>query len=312
MVGVSVLVCAYNESKNIGPLLDNLLKQPFSNDLELKEILVAVSGSTDKTEEVVQGYAKNGNGIRLIVDKERRGKAVAVNQLLSEAQGDLLVFVAADTMPKMGSLSQLVSGLANERVAAVGGRPIPVNNGNDICGQLARLTWRLHHRQCMMWSEKSILTQVSGEMFAVRRQGVCLIPEDIVNDDAYIGVYLKKKGHEIMYDPKALVYIRAPTALNDYIQQRRRIIAGHQKIKKRLGMPPSTIEFMLTTRPLDVLRIIMSEIRDSRLGIFRFLILAVIEAIAYTLASLDRLTGRDHTIWDVAYSAKRSAILADE
>ena len=51
---ITVGICAYNEGKNIGKLLDNILnEQKLKEDFEL---LVVCSGCTDGTVEIVQRF----------------------------------------------------------------------------------------------------------------------------------------------------------------------------------------------------------------------------------------------------------------
>jgi biofilm PGA synthesis N-glycosyltransferase PgaC len=58
---------------------------------------VVSSGSTDRTDEIVQKLAEKDARIKLISEKERKGKAHALNLLLRKAKGEILVVVSADT-----------------------------------------------------------------------------------------------------------------------------------------------------------------------------------------------------------------------
>jgi len=71
---VSIGICAYNEEKNIGRLLDRLLKE--KKLYTLKEIIVVASGCTDGTEGIVKQYTSKCEKINLIVERGRKGKEV--------------------------------------------------------------------------------------------------------------------------------------------------------------------------------------------------------------------------------------------
>jgi biofilm PGA synthesis N-glycosyltransferase PgaC len=94
---ISIGICAYNEGKNIGKLLNNILEE--QNLKEPFEILVVASGCTDNTIDIVQNYHKKYPEIHLFVEKERKGKASAINRILSDAKGKVTIFVSADTLP---------------------------------------------------------------------------------------------------------------------------------------------------------------------------------------------------------------------
>ena len=76
-------ICAHNEALNIGKLLNNILtKQKLPAE---SEVLVVCSGCTDQTVEIVKEFHNKDSRIKPIVEKERKGKASAVNQILSKA-----------------------------------------------------------------------------------------------------------------------------------------------------------------------------------------------------------------------------------
>jgi glycosyltransferase involved in cell wall biosynthesis len=55
---LSVVVCAYNEEKSIGPLLENLMCQRTPPEVNDREIIVVASGCTDATVQVVKQQIK--------------------------------------------------------------------------------------------------------------------------------------------------------------------------------------------------------------------------------------------------------------
>ena len=55
---VSVIIAAYNEERDIAAKLDNTLALDYDRDL--LEIVVASDCSSDRTDEIVRGYAERG------------------------------------------------------------------------------------------------------------------------------------------------------------------------------------------------------------------------------------------------------------
>jgi len=93
---VSILIPARNEEKNIGHLLDDLLKQSYTNI----EIIVFNDLSSDRTSGIVDQYAMQDSRIRLInsegLPEGWLGKNFACHTLSQFAKGDLLLFLDAD------------------------------------------------------------------------------------------------------------------------------------------------------------------------------------------------------------------------
>jgi glycosyltransferase involved in cell wall biosynthesis len=84
---VSVIVCAHNEARWLGPCLHSLLTQTRPPD----EILVINNASTDETGAVAQQVPH----VR-VVDEPRKGLVVARETGRREASGDIVVYLDAD------------------------------------------------------------------------------------------------------------------------------------------------------------------------------------------------------------------------
>ncbi|MEV0355300.1 glycosyltransferase [Nocardia sp. NPDC050697] len=89
---LSVVVPAYNEEEVIGECLDRLTAQLGS----ITEIVVVDNNSTDKTADIVRGYAERFPQI-VLVREERQGLVHARNRGLDTATGALLARIDADT-----------------------------------------------------------------------------------------------------------------------------------------------------------------------------------------------------------------------
>jgi len=70
--GVALIMTAFNEGKNIGTLLNDILK------LDKWKIIVIDDGSTDDTKSIVQKIAKTTNKIHLLSHKVNVGPAIAI------------------------------------------------------------------------------------------------------------------------------------------------------------------------------------------------------------------------------------------
>lgn len=105
---LSTIICAHNEEYGIGKLLDNLSEQRVPSEIEDHEILIVASGCTDRTVPIVKKYMTQNQKIKLFEEKERKGKASALNKALKEARGDILVYLPADVQPLDDGLFYLI------------------------------------------------------------------------------------------------------------------------------------------------------------------------------------------------------------
>lgn len=90
---VSVITASYNMAQFLGPAIESVLAQTYSN----LEHIVIDDGSTDDTESVVRKLAEKDDRIRYFY-QPNAGQTVAKNHGLKEAQGDYIAFVDADNM----------------------------------------------------------------------------------------------------------------------------------------------------------------------------------------------------------------------
>jgi chlorobactene glucosyltransferase len=100
----SVLVPARNEELNIGRCIKSLLDQDYPDF----QVIVLDDNSTDQTWQILQELAVKYPGLTLLkgtpLPDDWLGKHWACSQLAQAADGELLVFVDADTYHEPGML----------------------------------------------------------------------------------------------------------------------------------------------------------------------------------------------------------------
>ncbi len=218
MIKVSLGIFAYNEEKNIGQLLQAVEEQTLKT-VELKEIIVVSSASTDRTDEIVRHYMKEDHRIQLITQEERKGKSSAINLFLKAATGDVLIIESADTIPAKNTIEKLAAPFYDETVGMTGGRPEPINNPKSFIGFAVCMLWDLHHKM-------ALISPKIGEMASFRNL-VKEIPEHSPVDEASIESIITDHGLKLKYIPDAIVHNKGPENVSDFIKQRRRIYTGH-------------------------------------------------------------------------------------
>ncbi len=295
----TVGICAYNEDKSIGQLLESISCQGLGEEFE---VLVVCSGCTDKTVEIAQAYAKKDARIGVFVENERKGKAAAVNRILENAKGSTVLFVSADTLLHERCLSRLVSRLnvaANVGVAC--GKPVPIEGVDSFVGRLVRVLWTFHDHVFKELNDAGIARHAS-EVFCIRKDVAEKMPLETVNDDAYLAVVAKKKGWLVKYEPNAVVSISGPKTFSDYIRQRRRIIFGHYQIRKLTGETPQYLVHLLPLYPVKALK--LATWLCAQCGIRTFLFFVTIESMLNVLAIADFASGKSYAKWDVSQTTK--------
>jgi glycosyltransferase involved in cell wall biosynthesis len=104
---LSLVFPAFDEAKNLGPLLDRALE--IAHGLARRfEIIVVDDGSRDGSARLVAARAAEHDQIRLIRHPDNRGYGAALRAGLREARGDLVFFSDADLQFDLAELALLI------------------------------------------------------------------------------------------------------------------------------------------------------------------------------------------------------------
>jgi glycosyltransferase involved in cell wall biosynthesis len=99
----TVFTATYNRSHLLGRVYESLKKQTFKDF----EWIIVDDGSSDKTNELVQSWIKEGNLAISFFQQKNSGKHVAINLGVSRAQGELFLILDSDDECFSNSLEKL-------------------------------------------------------------------------------------------------------------------------------------------------------------------------------------------------------------
>ena len=284
---VAICVPAYNEEKNIEKILSGLLLQK-TKFVIINKIVVVSSASTDKTDEIVSQFVKKDKRIILHKQKEREGKAAAINAFLKLVNDPIVVIQSADTIPMKDTIENLCHPLIHdEKIGMTGGAPFPVNDRNTFLGFIIH-TWWWFHRNIPRFGEiiayRNILERISHATAV---------------DEAFIQAKIIQSNLKVVYVDNAVVINKGAETLSDLIKQRRRVFNGHARLHQRENvkidnMTKSSLRLLLFKYPIKNLK----ELSWLIGGI-------MIEAYAQGLGWYDmRISKKNPFIWDTAKSTK--------
>ena len=118
---VSVLIPARNEEQHIETCIGSLENQDYRD----YEILVVDDNSEDRTYEIIQKIAEQNKRVRVFKGKplpeDWYGKTFALEQLVSQARGEILLITDADTFHHPTSISWAVTNMKSTGADLVSG-----------------------------------------------------------------------------------------------------------------------------------------------------------------------------------------------
>ncbi len=178
---ISITVPAHNEERAIGATLDALLAADYPT--ERRQILVVSDASTDRTDEIVRGYASRG--VELLRAEERRGKTAAENAARPLLKGSIVVNTDASVRIHRDGLKPLVRALLDPRVGVASGRDVSVGRmDRDLnLGESGYVGYEMWVRD--LETAVDSIVGASGCFYAIRRElHMALVPEALSRDFA--------------------------------------------------------------------------------------------------------------------------------
>ncbi|MEM4781773.1 MAG: glycosyltransferase family 2 protein [Halalkalicoccus sp.] len=114
-VRTSIVLPAYNERENVGPLIEELLETfagPEAAPYAPIEIVVVDDGSTDGTRELLRDLAEEIGRLRVVLLRRNFGQSAALAAGIDHAMGEWIVTMDADGQNDPADVPELLSTLA--------------------------------------------------------------------------------------------------------------------------------------------------------------------------------------------------------
>ena len=216
---VTFLITAYNEEKSIAAKLDQVLSLDYPR--EKLEIIVASDGSTDRTDQVVRQYAREG--VRLVRVEGRVGKTETQNKTVATATGEIILFSDATTSYEKSAVRHIVSNYADPNVGAVSGRYEYRNPKGAAIGFGSILFWKYENLIKVLQTRIRTITGCCGCIYSVRRELYVPLPADIISD-LVEPLKILEKGYRIVFEPDAIAFEETTEKTTEEFSMRVRVI----------------------------------------------------------------------------------------
>jgi cellulose synthase/poly-beta-1,6-N-acetylglucosamine synthase-like glycosyltransferase len=196
---VTLVISAYNEEDVIREKLINSLSLDYPRDR--LEILVASDGSTDRTAAIAAEYA--GKGVRVRHFPDRRGKNGALNDVVPQARGEVIVFTDANGKYQRDALRTLVGHFADSQVGCVCGELIYLSADDNVVARGYNIYWRYDQRLKRLESRLGCLLGANGSIFAIRKSLYQPLLGSVSND-MVLPIQIAARGYSVVYEPAAI------------------------------------------------------------------------------------------------------------
>lgn len=122
---ISVIIPVYNVEKDLDECIKSVIEQSYTDF----ECILIDDGSTDKSSDICDNWAKTDNRIK-VVHQENQGVSAARNKGIEISQGEYIVFIDSDDWVEVNYLSDLMPDETSDLVVS----GYYVNRGEECLG----------------------------------------------------------------------------------------------------------------------------------------------------------------------------------
>jgi cellulose synthase/poly-beta-1,6-N-acetylglucosamine synthase-like glycosyltransferase len=235
---VSIIVPVKDEEKVVGRLLEAFLNVDYPP--EKREIIIVEDGSTDKTVEICEKYARrNPNQIRLIRRPISNGKPSALNYALKHVRGEIVAVFDADSVPESNVLLKAAKYFEDPPTAAVQGRLYFTNADENMLSKFISYEEAVRYETYLRGKDfLNLFVPLTGSCYFVRKNILNKVDGwngKSLSEDLELSTRLVEAGYKIRYASDVRSWQENPVNLSQLFRQRARWFRGSMEVAIKYG-----------------------------------------------------------------------------
>lgn len=245
---VSIIIAARNEEANLPAKLENLNRLDYPKDR--LQIVIASDGSTDGTADILLAQPSQ---VVAVILPQSNGKAVALNEAVRHASGEILVFLDARQSIEHDTVSHLVSCFADPTIGAASGELLLDAALGANTGDALGIYWKIEKVVRRLESASGSVVGVTGAIYAMRRELYAEIPAGTLLDDVFVPMNVARLGRRVVFQPLAIARDRLFSAKGKEFSRKVRTLTGNYQLLRLapwLLSPANPLLFRLISHKL--------------------------------------------------------------
>ena len=223
---LSILMAAHNEEAVIQEKIESILNSDYPTSKI--EILIGSDCSTDRTNSIIEQFAKNNSQFHFFEFSNRTGKIGIVNFLYKKATGTILLLTDANVILQKNTLFELVKHFKNPEISLVDSfmkhrnlksDGISFQESNYISNEV-----NTKHAEGKIWGS---LMGPFGGCFAIRKEDFKPVPSNFLVDDFYTCMQVLQMKKRCISEENAIVLEDVSNNLQAEFNRKIRISAGN-------------------------------------------------------------------------------------
>ena len=193
------------------------------------DIVVVSDGSSDGTEQILREQARNPR-VQIVLKQFSSGKASGLNDGISLASGEVILFVDARQSIDSAALRLLLQDFADPDVGCVSGALILGDPASGDAGRGMALYWKIEKQIRELESASGSVVGATGAIYAVRRELLSPVPDGTILDDVYIPLEVVRQGRRVIFEPRAHAWDSANLGDEREFSRKVRTLTGNYQL----------------------------------------------------------------------------------
>jgi cellulose synthase/poly-beta-1,6-N-acetylglucosamine synthase-like glycosyltransferase len=224
---ISIVLVVRNESPVLRDKLDNLLA--FDYPADLAQIIVVSDGSNDGTDAILHEYGHNPS-VNVLLGQLPRGKASGLNDAISLAQGEIIVFTDARQKLSNDSVRVLIENFADSSIGCVSGELMLCDPNSSEAGKGIGVYWNCEKKIRQWESASGSVVGATGALYAVRKDLLTVLPPETILDDVFVPLQVVRQGSRVVFEPRARAWETAKQTTNREFARKVRTLSGNYQL----------------------------------------------------------------------------------
>jgi cellulose synthase/poly-beta-1,6-N-acetylglucosamine synthase-like glycosyltransferase len=213
---ITIVLPVYNEERVIADAIESMLAIDYPADQ--RQVLILSDASSDRTHEIVRGYANRG--VELVALPERKGKTAAENESARYARGSIIINTDATTRIYPDAVKPLVSVFRDATVGVASGRDVSAaaGAGEESTAESGYVGYEMWVRD--LETRNGSIVGASGCFMAIRRNLFDQLFPEALSRDFASPLLARAAGFRAVSVPAARA--RVPRARSLQVEYRRK------------------------------------------------------------------------------------------
>lgn len=221
---VSIVMAARNEGARLPAKLANLAELDYPADRV--QMIVVSDGSTDDTAEVLARYPQ----VEAVLLPASGGKALALNEGVRRATGDLLFMLDVRQRLDADALQRLLPPFHDATVGAVSGELLLEAADGEASGEALGVYWKIEKAVRNLEGQSGSVVGATGAIYLMRRELYQPLPAGLVLDDVLVPMQVARQGFRVLFQPAAVARDRIFAEPGKEFRRKVRTLTGNLQL----------------------------------------------------------------------------------